>query len=69
MFGKDENMKNFDYLEALSRLEQIAVKVEDPATGLPEIEGCLKESSELVGACRKYLRELRDGWEKPEESL
>ncbi len=62
-------MKKFDYLETLSRLEQIAAKVEDPATGLPEIEGYLKESSELVEACRKYLRSLREGWEKAEESL
>ena len=62
-------MKNFNYIEALSRLEEIAARIEDPATGLPEIEKYLRESSELVEACRKYLRSLREGWEKAEESL
>jgi len=69
MFGKDEDMKNFDYIEALARLEKIAARIEDPSTGLPEIEKYLKESSALVEDCRKYLRSLREGWEKPEDSL
>lgn len=62
-------MKKFDYIEALSRLEKIAGKIEDPATGLAEIEKLLAESSELVEACRNYLRSLREGWEKPDELL
>ncbi|MBQ7268897.1 MAG: exodeoxyribonuclease VII small subunit [Bacteroidales bacterium] len=57
-------MKKFDYLEALSRLDLLAARIEDPATGLPEIEKYLKESAELIEACRKYLRGLREGWEK-----
>ena len=69
MLGKDENMKNFDYIEALDRLDKMAARIEDPATGLPEIEKLLKESSELVEACRQYLRNLREGWEKAEASL
>lgn len=62
-------MKNFNYIEALSRLEKIAARIEDPATGLPEIEKYLRESAELVEACRSYLRTLREGWEKTDESL
>ena len=55
--------KKFDYEKALARLEEIAKKVEDPSTALGDIDACLKETDELIGACRKYLRTARDTME------
>lgn len=53
-------MEKFDYAEALQELERIASKVEDPATGLEEIDKCIKASDELIGRCREYLRTARE---------
>ena len=51
--------KEFDYNEAIAELEKIAARVEDPATGLDEIDRCIKRSDELIGRCREYLRTAR----------
>ncbi|MBO4605441.1 MAG: exodeoxyribonuclease VII small subunit [Bacteroidales bacterium] len=54
-------MKNkFDYTVAVKRLEEIARKVEDPQTGLDEMDKYLAESEELIGKCREYLRSARE---------
>ena len=50
----------FDYNEAIAELEKIADRVEDPATGLDEIDRCIKSSDELIGRCREYLRTVRN---------
>jgi len=55
----------FNYNEAVAELEKIAARVEDPATGLDEIERLVKQSDELIGRCREYLRTVR----KKTESL
>ncbi len=52
--------EKFDYNEAIAELERIAVRVEDPATGLDEIDRCIKRSEELIGRCRDYLRSYRE---------
>lgn len=52
-------MKEFDYNKAVDELEKIAARVEDPATGLDEIERLIKQSDELIGRCREYLRTIR----------
>ena len=52
-------MEDFDYGKALEELEKIALKVEDPSTGLDDIEKYIKLSDELVGKCREYLRTTR----------
>lgn len=57
-------MENFDYIAAVSELEKIAEKVEDPSTGLDEMDKCIKRSEELVASCRKYLRTVRESSEK-----
>ena len=51
--------KEFDYNEAIAELEKIAALVEDPATGLDEIDRCIRRSDELIGRCREYLRSVR----------
>lgn len=53
-------MEKFDYAKAMEELEQIAAKVEDPATGLDDIEKYIKRSEELIQGCRKYLRSARE---------
>jgi len=41
-------------------LEEIAAKVENPETGLDDIDKYIKRSSELIESCRKYLRTAHD---------
>ena len=52
--------ETFDYNEAIAELEKIAARVEDPATGLDEIDRCIKRSDELIVRCREYLRTVRN---------
>ena len=52
--------ENFDYAKAMEELEAIAVKVEDPKTGIEDIDKYIKRSEELVNACREYLRGARE---------
>lgn len=53
-------MKEFDYTKAMAELEEIALKVEDPRTGVEDIEKFMKRSQELMEACRNYLRGARE---------
>ena len=55
----DMNEK-FDYTKAIAELEAIAAKVEDPSTGIGDIDKYMKRSQELVEACRAYLRGARE---------
>lgn len=57
-------MEKFDYKEAVHELESIAAKVEDPSTGLDDIDKYVKRSKELIAACRAYLRTVRDKVDK-----
>ena len=50
----------FDYTKAIEELEAIAAKVEDPKTGIDDIDKYIKRSEELVAACREYLRGARE---------
>ena len=52
--------EEFDYTKAMEELESIAQKVEDPKTGVGEIDKYMKRSQELVAACREYLRGVRE---------
>jgi exodeoxyribonuclease VII small subunit len=52
--------ENFDYAKAMEELEAIAAKVEDPKTGIEDIDKYIKRSQELVAACREYLRGARE---------
>ena len=51
--------EKFDYKAAVAELEQIAAKVEDPATGLDDMDRFIKRSDELIAGCRSYLREVQ----------
>ena len=53
-------MEQFDYQKALETLEEIAAKVEDPSTGLDDIDKYVKQSDELIAKCREYLRSVRE---------
>ena len=59
MIRKDME-ENFDYTKAIAELEAIAAKVEDPDTGIDEIDKYMKRSQQLVAACRDYLRGARE---------
>ncbi len=52
--------ETFDYAKAVEELEAIAAKVEDPQTGIGDIDRCIKRSEELIAACRAYLRGARE---------
>lgn len=53
-------MENFNYIDAIKKLEELAAKAEDPSTGLDEIDKCIAASEKLVAECRAYLRRARE---------
>lgn len=59
--------KEFDYAKAVAELEEIAARVEDPQTGIGEIDSYIRRSEELIGACRDYLRGVREILENTNE--
>lgn len=50
----------FEYAKAIEELEKIAAKVEDPKTGVEDIDRYIRRSQELIEACRTYLRGARE---------
>lgn len=54
------NKEEFDYEMALAELESIVAKVEDPETGIGDIEKHIGRSMELIALCRAYLRGARE---------
>lgn len=53
-------MEKFDYTKAITTLEEIALKVEDPSTGVGDIDKYIRQTEELVDKCRAYLRTVRE---------
>lgn len=53
-------MEKFDYTKAIATLEEIALKVEDPSTGVEDIDKYIRQTEELVEKCRAYLRTVRE---------
>lgn len=53
-------MERFEYAKAIEELESIAAKVEDPDTGIDDIDRYIRRSEELIEACRAYLRGARE---------
>ena len=51
--------EKFESAKAIEALEAIAVKVENPQTGIEDIEKYMKRSQELIALCREYLRGAR----------
>ena len=52
--------EKFEYAKAMEELEAMASKVEDPPTGIDDIDRYMKRSQELIEACRAYLRGARE---------
>ena len=52
--------ERFDYMKAVEELEAIAAKVEDPSTGVGDIDRYVRRSKELLEACRAYLRGTKE---------
>ena len=52
--------QEFDYKKALEELEALAVKAEDPSTGLDGIDALIARADVLIAGCREYLRGVRD---------
>ena len=52
--------EKFNYMKAMEELEAMAAKVEDPETGIDDIDRYMKRSQELLEACRAYLRGARE---------
>ncbi len=59
-------MEQFDYAKAVEELEAIAAKVEDPNTGIEDIDRYIRRSEELIEKCRAYLRGAREKLNKTE---
>ena len=52
--------KKFDYAKAVAALEEILAKVEDPATGVDDIDKYVRQAEQLTARCREYLRGVRE---------
>ncbi len=52
--------EEFDYGKAVEELGAIAKKVEDPQTGIDDIDKYIARSAELIRQCREYLRSARE---------
>ena len=59
--------EKFDYAKAVEELEQIAAKVEDPATKLDDIDALVARSNGLLKAYRAYLRTVQERIDKLDE--
>ena len=59
IYKKIEVMEEFNYAEAIAELEKIAAEVENPSTGIDDIDKYIRRSDELVAKCRAYLRAAR----------
>ena len=53
-------MEKFDYAKAVADLEEILAKVEDPATGIDDIDKYVQQAEKLTARCRDYLRSVRE---------
>ena len=56
--------KQVEYTKAMTELEGIAAKVEDPKTSLDDIGALVSRSKTLIEECRNYLRSVRESIEK-----
>ena len=56
--------EKFDYGKAVSELEEIAARVEDPSTRLDDIDALVTRSNALLKACRAYLRSVKEKIDK-----
>ena len=61
--------EKFDYTKALEELEAIASKVEDPKTGIDDIDKYILRTEELIKACRAYLRGARERLEEMDTNI
>lgn len=52
--------ETFDYSKAVAELEEIARKVENPETGLDDIETLVQRSRVLIARCREYLKSVKE---------
>ena len=59
--------EKFDYAKALSELEAIAARVEDPETKLDDIDALVTRSNRLLKDCRAHLRTVKEKIEKLDE--
>lgn len=51
--------EDFNYSEAVRELEKIALTVEDPQTGVEDMDRYIRRTEELAALCREYLRSAR----------
>ena len=58
----------FDYAAALTELEDIARRGEDPETKLDELDRLVARSRTLIQGCRAYLRTVRERIDSLEEA-
>ena len=61
---KNKDIVDKSYKEALKELEELVVKIEDPATNIEEISAEVKRALELVNYCQLQLRTYRDEIDK-----
>ena len=61
---KNKDIVDKSYKEALKELEELVVKIEDPATNIEEISAEVKRALELVNYCQLQLRSYKEEIDK-----
>ncbi|MBP1671268.1 MAG: hypothetical protein H6Q22_840 [Bacteroidetes bacterium] len=61
---KNKDIVEKSYKEALKELEELVVKIEDPATNIEEISAEVKRALELVNYCQLQLRSYKEEIDK-----
>ena len=61
---KNKDVVEKSYKEALKELEELVVKIEDPATNIEEISAEVKRALELVNYCQLQLRSYKEEIDK-----
>lgn len=59
--------EKFDYTKAVTELDGIAARIEDPQTSLDDIGALVSRSKVLLKQCREYLRSVRESIEEESE--
>ena len=61
---KNKDVVEKSYKEALKELEELVVKIEDPATNIEEISAEVKRALQLVNYCQLQLRSYKEEIDK-----
>lgn len=55
-----DSENKISYKEAIAKIEQLIVKIEDPNTNLEDITAEVKKAMELINSCKETIRSFAE---------